>query len=285
MFNISESQYVTTGKTLKEYPKRVKISNEAYHSHEAVGSTNLKHILRSPAHYLETKKNPSEQSPAMVLGSAIHTMILEPELFKKEYTVMPEFSGTGSRAAKEDWLLKNHGKIALKPDQVATAQLVAGAVAQHKTASQLLSSGHAEEAYFWIDPETDILCKCKPDFLREGHIIVDVKSTIDASFNSFQKAIANFNYHLSAAFYLDGVSAVTGDTYDTFVILAVEKDAPFAMACYVLDEATIEAGRVEYRNALTKLKQCIETKSWPDYPDTIQPINLPSWAWPKDDMI
>ena len=270
---------------VSEYPKRVKLSNEEYHKHEAVGSTNLKHLLRSPAHYMTAKLCPPEQTPAMLLGSAIHTLILEPKLFNKEYVVMPEFSGTGSRAAKEDWLLKNHGKTALKPDQAATAELVAKAVAKHKTASKLLSLGHAEEAYMWRDADTGILCKCKPDFLREGHIIVDVKSTQDASFNSFQKSIANFDYHLSAAMYLDGVSAVTGDTYDTFVIIAVEKESPFALACYVLDEATIDAGRVEYKNALARLNQCIKAKEYPGYPDIIQPANLPSWRWPKEDLI
>lgn len=67
------------------------LSNADYHAHPAVSSSQLKHMLRTPAHFkasLETSKEPSD---AMKLGSLVHTLLLEPHLVDYEYTVMPKF--------------------------------------------------------------------------------------------------------------------------------------------------------------------------------------------------
>jgi hypothetical protein len=89
---------------------------------------------------------------------------------------------------------------------------------------------------------------------------------------------ADLLYHVSAAFYLDGVSAVTGQTYDTFCIIAVENTAPYAVACYVFDEQTIDQGRRQYQRALAQYKQCLESKAWPGYSDLMMPLTLPVYA-------
>jgi exodeoxyribonuclease VIII len=127
--------------------------------------------------------------------------------------------------------------------------------------------------------ETKIECKARPDFLREGHLIVDVKSTDDASYRAFQRSLANFQYHVQAAFYLDGASAVLGQNFNEFVVLAVEKDPPYAVNTFLLDEAMINEGRALYRRALQMLKCCMEAKVFPAYPDQLVNISLPAWAY------
>jgi hypothetical protein len=265
------------------YPSKVKISNEAYHAHEALGSTNLKHLLRSPAHYLWEKTHPTKPTPAMEFGTIVHEAILEPELFKVNYCIRPEFSGKGSVAQREEWESRQHamGRKGLDAEDYEKIQAMLLSVSKHKTARRLLDCGHAEESYFAeFYTDSAFPLKCRPDLLREGKIIVDVKTTSDASLGDFQKSIANFKYHLSAALYLDVVSAVTHENYTDFVILAIETKPPYAVATFLLDEATIDVGRSLYKKAMIIFAQSKKTGIYEAYPDEIQPINLPAWAWP-----
>ena len=264
------------------FPGKLVLTSDEYHAHPAIGSTSLKHVLRSPAHYKSNKENPPEPTPAMALGTAIHEALLEPNVFMANSIVMPRFEGKGMRDRKDQWMLEHHGKRIVTADQMATIMGALKAISAHKTARSLLSSGAAEESYFWRDPDTGLDCKCRPDFVRDGHILVDVKTTNDASFDCFSKTIANFQYHLQAAFYLAGVGHVIGQKFDQFVIVAVEKEAPHGVAVYQLDDGTIDAGRFLYQKALEKLARARDTGAYPAYPDQILSMALPAWAWPYE---
>jgi len=130
---------------------------------------------------------------------------------------------------------------------------------------------------FWIDPETEVLCKCRPDWLIPG-AIVDVKSTEDASAEAFMRSAYNWQYHLQAAFYMDGMAAAWDEQPEAFMFLAHEKTAPWASAYYFADGEMIEAGRVEYRKALRLYADCLSSDKWPGYAATLQPLGLPRWA-------
>lgn len=263
-----------------QFPYKTIMPNAEYHSHPAIGSSLLKKVLRSPAHYLSAKENPQESTPAMEFGTHVHEAILEPQKFKDSVAVMPNFAGAGSVAKRDDWKASNRDKRIISQEDLDKVRQIDAAVKRHKIASRLLDQGKPEESYFAIlDGQ---VCKARPDYLRDGHIIVDIKTTGDASIREFSKAIANFDYHLSAAFYLDVVSATLGETYDEFLIIAVEKTPPYAVAVYLLDQGTIDAGGFLYKKALSTLLECKQTNNYPSYPESIQPIALPSWAFPSE---
>jgi hypothetical protein len=77
---------------------------------------------------------------------------------------------------------------------------------------------------------------------------------------------------------------VLGESFDKFVIVALEKEPPFVAATYVLDEASLEVGRRLYRKALRLLRQCKTRGIYPGYADELMRTSLPSWAWPADDF-
>lgn len=258
------------------------MSNDEYHRHPAVGSTSLKNILRSPAHYKYEIDHPQDPTPALVFGRACHESLLEPDLFSKRVVVKPKFEGEGSRAAREKWHLENGHKTIVTEEQLEHIKGILRSVSKHKTARALLAGGHAEESYFDQCPDTGIVRKARPDFLRQGHIIVDVKTTTDAEPETFRKDIAKYKYHLSAAYYLDVISAVLGERFDQFIIIAVEKSPPYGVSVHLLDEGTVDAGRFLYKKALKILKECKDKNQWPAYPDEILSSSLPHWAWPQE---
>lgn len=258
---------------------------DQYHAHSAVGHSGLVRIMRSPAHYKEWADNPPEPTPAMVFGTAFHTALLEPDRFSQSYVEAPKFDRRTKegKAAAEAWEAEHAGKTALTAEQMNAIEQMVASVKQHAGAAGLLANGMAEMSGFWSDPETGIECKCRPDWLAmAGETvtgIVDVKTCVDASADGFARAIATLGYDLQAAFYQDGLKAMTGRTIP-FYFAAIEKDAPYAVAAYKASEEVIEVGRAKYRGALQLLQWCRENDRWPAYQPNgeIETINLPRWA-------
>jgi hypothetical protein len=204
---------------------------EQYHALSAIGHSGLVRIMRSPAHLRDYLSNAPEPTPAMQLGTAFHTALLEPDAFVQQFVVAPRFDRRTKegKAAAEAWDADNAGKTPLTADQMATIQLMSSSVRAHAGAARLLESGLAEMSGFWIDRETGIECKCRPDFLAmAGEMatgIVDVKTCCDASADGFSRAIANLGYDLQAALYQDGLKALTGRELP-FYFVAIEKEPP-----------------------------------------------------------
>lgn len=258
---------------------------DQYHSHQAVGHSGLVRLMRSPAHYREYVTNPPSPTPAMQLGTAFHVALLEPDRLGETFVVAPKYDRRTKegKAQAETWEAENAGKTALTAEQMETIQQMVASVKQHAGAAGLLANGMAEMSGFWIDQETGIECKCRPDFLSmAGETvtgIVDVKTCCDASADGFARAIATLGYDVQAAFYRDGLKALTGRTAP-FYFIAVEKEPPFAVAAYKASDEVIEVGRAKYRGALQLLKWCRENDRWPAYQPSgeIETINLPRWA-------
>ena len=155
---------------------------------------------------------------------------------------------------------------------------MAAAVAAHPKAAALLTGGHPEVSIFWQDADTGIDCRCRPDYINPAGIIVDLKSTADAGPAAFAKSCANFRYHVQDAFYSEGYYQAAGTWPRGFVFIAVEKTAPYAVACYTLDDVAKEKGRELYQQDLQTLQAAQAANEWPAYSDQIETLTLPAWA-------
>ncbi|MGG7074364.1 PD-(D/E)XK nuclease-like domain-containing protein [Campylobacter sp. 9BO] len=144
--------------------------------------------------------------------------------------------------------------------------------------------GKAEQAYF--SELAGVAVKCKPDFFNESlGLIVDLKTTSDASAVGFAKSVASFNYHIQAAFYTD-VMASLGKEVNKFLFIAVETKAPFMVGFYELDEAALDLGRKRYGELLELYKFCSGNNEWWGYANfdgksikAVQTLSLPAWKF------
>lgn len=255
------------------------MSNEAYHKSPGISKSGLDLIARSP--YFYRHRPPQEQTSAMLIGSAFHAAALEPLSFLKLFAVAPDVNArtNAGKAELELFRVSNEGKSILRKDDAEQVAAMAEAVRNHPTASSLLADGQAETSIFHIDEITGELIKVRPDWLVED-LLVDLKSTEDATPEAFARSCWNYRYHVQAAFYLDTANAAFGsDRFRSFVFIACEKKPPFQVAVYVADRQMIEAGRVQYRRDLEKYHQCRVTDTWPGInAGRIQEIGLPGWA-------
>jgi exodeoxyribonuclease VIII len=142
--------------------------------------------------------------------------------------------------------------------------------------------GKAETTHMWTDATTGVECKCRPDWLT-SNLIVDLKTTEDASPRGFQRSVANYRYHVQAAWYLDGIEAVTGTRPDQFIFICVEKKPPYAVGVYAADAEMIQIGAETAARDLEVYATCKAADAWPSYSDQIEPLSLPAWMRPRAD--
>jgi hypothetical protein len=247
------------------------MSNADYHRNPALGSTSLKTLAtKTPAHYQYDRAHP-KFSDAFTLGTAAHSVILE------------EFTGDIVVVDAENWMTKAakeakaealaHGRQPLLVKEMAQVRAMREAVMAHPVARELFTGHKAEESVFW--KEDALTLKCRPDAWKPGQL-VDLKTTVNADPREFGKTAHNFGYHQSAAHYIDGVKAATGEELP-FTFVLVEKTAPYLVSVVELDWEAIELGRALNDRAKRIFRECVTTNNWPGYP-TAEPISLPGYA-------
>lgn len=127
---------------IKHSPAKIMINAE-YHQHPAVSKSDLDLIQRSPAYYKYCKEHEKSQTPAMLLGSVVHKLVLEPEEFDAEFAVAP-VCDKRTKAGKEMWAeFEAHaeGLTVMTKDLSEQAQAMANAVLSHEIARKLLQNG------------------------------------------------------------------------------------------------------------------------------------------------
>jgi hypothetical protein len=262
-------------------------TNDEYHSHtESISKSHLDVIANgSPKHYWQKYLNPDrerqEPTAAMIMGTAVHSAILEPDLFTTEIIESPDFDRRAKvgKAEYEAFQQAHKGKIVLAPEDFATCLAIRDAVHAHPVAAGLLQGGRAEQSFYAIDRETGELIKCRTDYMHDsGAMIVDVKTTEDASPNGFGKSAANFRYPIQTAWYNGVLDAAFGEHPNTWVFLAVEKKPPYAVGIYFIEPDVLARAEIAARRDFLRIVECKRSGDWPDYGMEPMPLALPGWS-------
>lgn len=264
----------------------------------SLSSTGAKTILgQSPLHFwFDSPLNPDRpqepDKPHFNIGKAAHDLILLRDRWPAHYHVLPEgFSRAKTKqyaeAIAEADAAQESGLTILRHDDALTVYAVAEALKRNDLAVATLTNGVTEETLVWQDPRTGVWLRARPDF-RPNSILVkrDVMVVPDLKFvapshaapDGFGRAIHQFGYHQSAAFYMDGIKAVYGHYPTHWVHVVVEKDPPHCVALYELPGEDIERGRVLNRRAIDIFARCLSEDRWPGYSDDPSQVGLPHWA-------
>lgn len=233
----------------------------------------LKYMAQSPAHYLYALHTPVKVTPVMEFGTLAHVAGLEPgEL--QGYAIWPaRRQGNAWKAFQAD----NAGREITTQKDFDRARALAASVHSHPDIAPHLADGEAELTVLWTDAETGIQCRGRIDWISRLGMIADLKTTQDASPDAFGRQVFNFSYHAQAAFYQDGVFAVTGERLPSG-LWAAESKAPHVTQAYALPDDVIAAGRALYRGWLRRLAECLSADKWPGYATGPVTLELPRWA-------
>ena len=257
------------------------ISNEDYHASDGVSRSGISLLLKAPELYYKRFKK--EQTPAMLIGSAFHKRVLEPSKYAEEFVVAPQIDKR-SKEGKNQWQLfqdQNEGKSVLSVDDDAKVKSMSESIMNHPIAGEIFGyPGQAEISVYAEHEYTGALVKVRPDWLQEN-IVVDLKSTSDASLDDFSRSCWNFDYYIQSGMYLS-VCNLQGLKVDTFMFVCCENKEPYSVAVYVASRDMIDLGAQRYHEGMAIYKECRDADAWPGLNDNkIETIDLPAWAYKK----
>ena len=250
---------------------------DQYHADQAYSFSAIKQAMRSPAHLKAWLTAPPEQTPAMRLGTLTHLAVLQPDLFGSTTAVAPivDRRTKEGKSIWEQFQVQNTGKEIITNDEREQLTAMRDSVRIHPAASVLLGEGTAEVSVFNQCIETGLPLKARMDWVREN-AIVDLKTTEDASPAGFAKSVSNYRYDLQAAHYRRMLK-LQGRGDLPFYLIAVEKEAPFAVAVYRLDEGDLTLADMQMQQQLRAIASCCEFNSWPAYSREVETLTLPKW--------
>ena len=255
------------------------LGSEAYHATKAVGKSALWTLhCKTPAHVHGAE---DEGNPDMDFGTAAHVALLEPHKFDKAVIRGPE----DRRGNKWKDALAEHPNSLVLPSPVFEKVLRLRDIVMLDPIVQSLPSEFAmiEHSAFWVDAETELLCKCRPDLYRgDESLMVDLKTTADATKQTWLRRAMDMGYHVQDAWYTDGWQEAGGGAVDTFLFLVVEREPPFAHAIYELGPGEKDLGRRIAGKALDKYAECKRTGRWPGHMPGVQTMTFPEHVYSKE---
>lgn len=266
----------------------VQRTNDEYHSGpgiskshlDTVASASLKHYWQR---YINPDREPTEKTPALIMGEAIHRYVLEPDTASQTIAVNPGIDRRSSAGKAEyaQFIAESAGKLIITDEQFLACAAIRDAVYAHPFASLLLSGGRAEQSFYAKDAATGELIKCRTDYLHDsGEFIVDLKSTENASPTEFARSAANFRYPMQTAWYHRVLDTVYGEHPTNWVFLAVEKSPPYAIGVYYCNPADVKRAADAAQGYFERIVNARRTGQFPDYATEALPLNMPGYWKP-----
>ena len=228
------------------------LDNNTYHNGPGISSSNIRRFSQSQLHALEEVV---EQTPAMMFGSAAHSLIVEGEaaFFSDVVTITGSPYTNANKQLKKDSLAK--GLSVITEEQRDTIYSMNNSLVQE--AEPYLRPGEdypqvfkspKEVSIYWY--EQDLLCKTRADvvcnafdnnFGKDAIVLVDYKTTSDCSVRGFTNSVRRYSYDLQAAWYKRGFERAGFKVAD-FVFVAQEKKPPYANKVFKMNHADMEIG-------------------------------------------
>lgn len=199
--------------------------------------SSLMALRKSPRHFYNYKTKPKETTDAMVLGSYIHALLLQPEIADKNYAIKPDNANKASNANKAilaEFEANLGGRTPISEAMLNKALKVVKSIHEDDSIWPLFCSPNIQkEVRFDVEflgvPLTGVR-----DIYDIEYGTTDLKTTANAEPKYFaRKSMYEFLYHLQARIY-------TLENDISYTILAVDYDGFSSLLNF--DNNAIEAG-------------------------------------------
>jgi hypothetical protein len=194
------------------------LDNDRYHADSALGSTNIRDILKGANNYwaksaMNPRRKKRKPTDALIVGSAIHKLLLEGrEAFDAHYVRGPydgDFEGSSSEKAA---LTKTAKKELLEGQDLIVADVydyvlgIKEIIDADPELEGCLDGGLSEVSVFWTRPD-GVRCKARLDALKINGI-GDLKSIANERDRDLEEAclldIKTYRYDIPVAHYSEG---------------------------------------------------------------------------------
>ena len=253
------------------------MTHKEYLKLPGISASFLKACLKSPYDGYKFLHEPKETTKAMEFGTAVHTFLLEPHLFSQQYALSEKFDRRtkAGKVAVEVFQAANLGKTIIDDEDAVKLQRIVANAKAIPQIQEALDRFHKEKTFQFSFVDQPF--KARIDLVdSDGLIIIDVKTTKDASAAEFAKTMMNLDYDMQLAIY----SQATGRKGNVrCYVIAIETDT-CEVALYDVTNFinTVTVAR-KIAKALETAKE-VQTMSVcpPKFPQGIVKLEVPSWV-------
>jgi len=205
-------------------------------------------------HYLN---NENKETESLLVGSAFHCYMLEPDKFEERYVYAPKIDKR-TKVGKEMYAqyLQSIGDRKPIPEHYESIfSIIEKHLSENINSKKLLKEcTDYEKLYFWKDLKTGLKCKGKVDGVGKDYII-DLKTTSKGvDVNSFKEFLKSWNLAHQAAFYSNGTQI------KTFYFIMCQLKAPFNVAVYKISDTVMSIGQESVESTLNLYKDFIDNE-------------------------
>lgn len=233
--------------------------------------------------YVTQELERGEPTDALALGTALHGLLLEPELIEARLIVLPAGDGR-TKAVKEERerlteIAKRAGLMTIRQDLWDDARNMADSARRHPQVKEMIElKGWCEQAVRVEHPELGKL-KARYDKIFECGHILDLKTTRRSRPEIFERDVYTLGYHRQASHYETVRDIAFGEGEGLFLYVAINSEEPFETIVYDFAREAIDLGRVENTLLLAELNDRRERNDWSSRWKGIQRLSLPEWAY------
>lgn len=252
-----------------------------YHGYDAMSASRLKTLDRATGLHLAHDIASPPDSPAFVLGRALHSLVLTPHLWGRDFVEAPKVDRRTKegKAAYEHFVATSGSRTVLTAEQADEVAAMSASIMGHPDAAQVCRELEGEAELSLFAEVAGVKAKARLDrYVEVGGegIIVDVKTTSgSASKTEFERSVWNFGYGLQCAFYLHMARACGLDPKH-FVFVVVEKAAPHAVAVYRFKDEVVASFEPRIMSLVEKYRSYLV--DGPRGYEGVTEIGIPSWA-------
>lgn len=261
-----------------------------------ISSSTLNKLRQSPAHFKASLEQPNEETENLILGTAIHTALLEPELFEEKYVCwkdhmkpIPEkdYRTKENNDAKKAFYA-NAKEKGFEPISESLFEIIQGVkkslFANPNFIALFKNSGFFERSIFFED--NGIKIKSRPDYYPQScKFVLDIKTTKCAEKNSFMKSCLQYGYMVQAVIQTKAIELATGIKPHSYIYIAIEKTYPYCHSLFIVDDEYMKKGERDYLELLNRLRKCLDTNTFDGYDQFLpkenngfQTLSLPHWV-------
>lgn len=267
-----------------------KESNLAYHSDMSRVSNSMLTVLKRSSKEFDKRFNLKKwiesDSKPLRIGNMVHCLTLEPTDFENRYIVAEKHDRRTNvgKAAWAEFEARAEGLEIVDADEVKLAIDCAKELIKHDQFGSLLASPPSDAV---IEERIDfewngVAARCKPDMLIPSmRLMLDVKTTQDASPEVFAKAVAKWGYARQHAFYCEAARQKYGFDF-RFLLCVVSTNQAMETACYELSPKSVAIAKTELDNLVAEYSRRKNQMDWvPVYSSGIIPLDLPKYYNPN----
>lgn len=251
---------------------------EAYHANAAIGSGDIRDLLRSPALFRDRQNGLGQRStPALLFGHASHMALLEPNRYASLVAVKPDGMSFATKEGKA-WRAEQAGRLVVSNDDATHLRYMHERMPNE--VCRILATGRTE-----VTVRTELVgvpVQCRIDcWTPDGSVIYDLKSI--NNIDDIERAVWKHGYFIQDRWYGTVTATATGQKRPAFKFIFAEKLPPYRWRIVQLDVDYQMHGDEMVGRALFDLEERTRTGDWSDPGELHQMVSPPAWMNEDDD--